>query len=122
MATENLEKAAKQESEELKEGYDKAMEEGESSMATVEILGKDFEIPAQMPGWLTFFIARHGQGDDKEVPAEKNLHLINKLCGNEILDHIIMEAPNDVTTEELTTDVMDKFQSVWEENTKKKNQ
>ena len=122
MATENLEKAAKQESEELKEGYDKAMEEGESSMATVEILGKDFEIPAQMPGWLTFFIARHGQGDDKEVPAEKNLQLIKKLCGDEILEHVIMESPNDVTTEELTTDVMDKFQSVWEENTKKKNQ
>ena len=122
MATENLEKAAQQESEELKEGYDKAMEEGQSSTATVEILGKDFEIPAQMPGWLTFFIARYGEGDEKEVPAEKNLHLIRKLCGDEIMEHIITEAPNDLTTEELTTDVMDKFQQVWADNAKKKNQ
>ena len=123
MATPNLNKAAEQEKNQLNEGHDSAMEEESSGTVMVDILGKEFEVQKEMPGWVTMFIARWGEGDMEEVPPEKHLLFIRKMFGNEMLDHIIEEAPYDMNTQELATETVEKIQAVWspeQEEAKKK--
>lgn len=122
MPTENLQKAAYEESKELQNGHDKAIEEEESKVAIVEILGKEFEVPKAMPGWVNFFIGKYGTGDNKDVPPEKYLEFIVKVCGDEIADHVIMNAPNDMDTEQIADITIEKIKAIWEAETKKKNQ
>lgn len=122
MPTENLKKAAEKESQELQNGYDKAMQEEESKVATVEILGKEFEIPKAMPGWVNFFIGKYGTGNNKDVPPEKYLEFIVRVCGDEVTEHVIENAPNDMDTQEIADITTEKIKAIWEDEAKKKNQ
>jgi hypothetical protein len=122
MPTEKLKNVAKQEAEELEQGFDEAVKEEESNMAEVNILGKAFEVPKAMPGWVNFFIGKYGTGKNKDVPPERYLEFIVRVCGDEISDHIIDNAPNDMDTQELADETVEKIKAVWEDNAKKNDQ
>jgi len=120
MSTENLVNNAQKEAKELEEGFDVAVKEKESKTAEVEILGKTFEVQKAMPGWVNFFIGKYGTGKAKDVPPERYLEFIVRVCGDEISDHIIENAPNDMDTDQLAEETIEKIKSIWEQGAKKK--
>jgi hypothetical protein len=106
-----IKEAAEQEKKELEQGYDQA--HSESGEVYIEVLGKRFAIPKSTPAWVPLFIARHGRGDNKEVPSERYLDFIVKVLGNDITDHIVDSADNSFSTDDFKTEVIDKITSVW---------
>jgi hypothetical protein len=105
---------------ELNKGFDKADAEKKKPKAEIEILGKVFMVPSNMPGWVPFFIGRYGIGKDKDVPPEKYLQFLVKICGEEIVDHIIDNAPNDMDSADIEKEVVDKIKACWDAEAKKK--
>lgn len=113
MATENLKKAAKQETKELNSGYDEAVDEKESPSATVNIIGKDFTIPKKAPAWVSLFIARYGRGKQKDVPEDKYMDFLVKLLGDDVIDHIFEVADDYFDNSDLEEEVIKKIIAVW---------
>lgn len=109
MATERLKEAARKEQQQLDKGFDEAV--GKKTV-TIEIEGREFDVPAQKPAWIDLFIARHGRGEGKNVPVDKYLDFILNLMGDEVVDYIIEKADNDFNNEDLL-DTIAKIQSVW---------
>lgn len=120
MALDNIKKEAEQEAEDLEKGFDEAVEAKKSKTAKIEILGKTFEIPKAMPGWVNFFIGKYGTGKNKDVPPERYLEFMVRVCGDEIVDHIIDNAPNDMDSAEIEKETVRKIEKIWAGDTKKK--
>lgn len=119
MATERLRKAALQEKADLEEGYDDAVREKTKPTKTLDVLGREFTIPASPPAWVQLFVARYGRGDTMELPPEKYLDFIVKLLGDEIIDHIIEVGDNYFDADDLQKDVMGKIMDSWQGKKKK---
>ena len=117
MATQRLEEAARQEQEQLDKGFDEAVPK--RGTVSIEIEGREFEVPEQKPAWIDLFIARYGRGEGRQVPTEKYLDFILNLLGEEVVDHIIDKADNDFTNDDLM-DTIAKIQAVWMPKVKKK--
>lgn len=120
MPTENLKKAAKQEKQELEEGFDNAIEEREKPTSEIEVLGKAFQIPSTPPAWVQLFVAKYGKGDQMELPPEKYLDYILKVLGDDLVDHIIDVADNNFDNVDFHEKVMNKITEIWYPKAKKK--
>ena len=117
MATKNLKKVAEEEREELEQGFDDAVKERKVPYTVVEILGKEFEIPTIPPASVTFFIAKFGKGDNKEVPHDKYLDFVMNIVGDKIADHV-MEKGSDCF--DIEGEIILPITNVWNPKTKKK--
>lgn len=117
MATKNLKKAAKSEDKDLKEGFDEAKAEKEKPTVDIEILGETFTIPRRPPAWAQLFVARYGEGKDKDVPFDKYIEFVVKLLGDDIMDHIFEIGDNYFDAEDLNREVISKIRGVWQGET-----
>lgn len=112
MATKNIKKAAEQEAEDLKKGYEQAEKEFKMPKTSIEVLDREFEVPSLAPEWVQLFVARYGTGKAKEVPPEKYMDFLVKVLGDDIVDYLLEELDND-SPQGVINETVDKIMDLW---------
>lgn len=115
MATENIEKRAKQEQQELEESFKVSIAELDEGKVALEYNGKEFQFPKAQPAWVSLFVAHHGEGPEKELSDEKTLDFLAKLIGEELVVEIIDVADNDFSIADVGEQIVEPIQSYWSE-------
>jgi hypothetical protein len=116
MATENIEKRAKQEQQDLEQGLKVSIAELEGGdKVALEYNGKEFEFPKAQPAWVSMFIALHGEGKEKELSDEKSLEFLVKLVGRGLATEIVETADNDFSIADVAEQIVQPIQSYWSE-------